>query len=35
VFPVAAVFTAIGLGGLVLAYKQHMPAEILATPAES
>jgi ACDE family multidrug resistance protein len=35
VFPVAAVFTAIGLGGLVLAYKQHMPAETSAASAES
>ncbi len=35
VFPVAAVFTAIGLGGLVLAHKQHMPAETSAASAES
>lgn len=28
VFPVAAIFTAIGLGGLVLAYRQKMPTEM-------
>jgi DHA1 family multidrug resistance protein-like MFS transporter len=30
VFPAAAVLTAIGLGGLVLAYKQQMPSEVVA-----